>query len=118
MLSTAFALISLLAAAASAVFAYLARRDTLEALDARKSVQGVRATLGAMSDRINAVEGRLDRLAGRVYAQARKPRVDEQVTADLMDELRDQSAAADPELAELLRLQSAPAVMPGKPNGR
>jgi hypothetical protein len=74
-----------------------------------------------MSDRINAVEGRLDRLAGRVYAQARRPVVDEQVRADTLDYARADWERAgvkltepvDPELEALLRLQAAPAPAPG-----
>jgi len=114
-LSTAFALIALLAGAAAALFAYLARRDSLECADALMSFRSSRALLAGINDRMLAVEGRMNRLAGRVYAQARRPREDDGYDApDCAFANAEHPSALDPELAAELALEQAPAVSPGK----
>jgi len=70
--------------------------------------------LARVHDELAAVNGRMDRLAGRIYAQTRKPSSSEPVsngdTAALeLEEL-------DPELAAELRLQTAAPVSPGTRN--
>lgn len=106
-LSTVFALLS---AAAAAFFAWSAREGAEDAGESRRELEGQVRAFKAAIDRISSVEGRLDRLAGRVYAQARKP----QPVDDELPELVERgNGVLDPELAAELALQRAPAVSPG-----
>jgi len=127
MLFTAFTVVAMLSALAAVAAAWVAARYALELAEAERALASCARVLKAATDRISIVEGRLDRLAGRVYSQARK-RPPDDVLAELEPHERRQFAGSDrsyagvdqldPELAAELALQGAPAVSPGSRNGK
>jgi len=81
------------------------------AVSAANRADGVGAELSAslrrfktVQDSVLVLETRLDRLSGRVYAQARKPKPEPEDDGD---------GEFDSELAEALALQAAPPAQPG-----
>jgi hypothetical protein len=103
---TAFALIfSLSAAGVAGFFAARAANDSDELAAGLRRLQGVRDELAAM-------QVRLDKLAGRVYANWRRAPVT--VEGELYSAANGADDDADPDLAAQLALQSAPAASPGK----
>lgn len=115
MLNTMFTVIALIAVAASFGFAYYAHLCARAAEDdADELASGLRKLVTVRED-IEMLSKRLDRVSGRVYAQARRAPADDDFTpAHLV--VAPGSPDLDPELAAELALQAAPAVAPGKRN--
>lgn len=113
MLSTALMLFGIAAFVVLAGVAMLrAERAAMRATDAEEVL--ARELRGVKQTRIDiaALEGKLERLAGRVYAQNRKPRQPEpEGDGDEVDDQRG-LAALDPEIAATLALQTSPPVRP------
>jgi len=119
MLFTAFTVVAMLSALAAVAAAWVAARYALELAESERTLASCARVLKAATDRISIVEGRLDRLAGRVYSQARKRLpVDDDEGARGADRSYAGVDQLDPELAAELALQGAPAVSPGSRNGK
>lgn len=115
MLSTAFALLIVSAICVGAAYvAYQAARSAVESGD--RLERDLRAMRGLRDD-VTALSSRLDRVSGRVYAQARRPKLAQEQADDDLFQLplqNGQGDEIDPELAATIALQTAPPVAPGK----
>jgi hypothetical protein len=117
MLSTAFALFaSLLLALITLGATYVAYHAAKSAVDAHDKLERELRASRTLREDVLALEGRMNRLAGRVYAQVRRPR--EPVTVDA-EPLGNghygvNFGEIDPDLAAELALQNAAPVAPGK----
>ena len=81
-------------------------------VDAEALTRGARR-IPQLADDLTALHARVERLAGRVYAQTRKP-APQRITGG--EEENFDLGLDDPELAAEIALQSAPPVAPGKRN--
>lgn len=99
----------------AAVCAWSAMKQNESAGDARDELASGIRKLNATREELLVLEKRLDRLAGRVYAQGRRPITDEQAAGQIADDIRaaGNGAPVDDDLAALIALQSAPAAKPG-----
>lgn len=107
MLTGTYALLflSLVMSCVAAVAAITAVRSSNRVDAVAGDLQASLRRLKAVQEGQTALEARFDRLAGRVYAQARKPRLPD----DDLDE-----SSVDPDLQAALALQTAPPVAPGR----
>jgi len=102
--------ITILCTAAAAAFAWLAWKASGDAVAARDELQSGIRRLTATREELLVLEKRLDRVAGRVYAQGRRPRpIDDDGI-----EMPQQNGELDSDFAAELALQAAPVVAPGK----
>jgi len=100
-------LFALLAVAAAAVAIRAAARATEEA----QALTKLRKKVEVVLEEHLVMTARLERLAGRVYQQARKPKVID-AEAETAGADADLAGALDPEVAAMLELQSAPTPQP------
>lgn len=114
MLSTAFTLLALFSAVFAGVAAWISGRNALALDEAERNAASAARALKSSTDRLMALEGRLDRLAGRVYATSRKPQPPDEPEPALIDRSYAGVNQLDPELAAELALQNAAPIAPGK----
>ena len=112
-LSTGFALVGLVMAVISATGAIISSRIALQLDQAERTVASALRAVKASGDRLSAIEGRLDRLAGRLYATTRKPPPVDYEPSDVPDLVDRGNGALDAELEAALALQNAAPVAPG-----
>lgn len=121
-LLTALTVLSIIAASIAALACVLSVRAAARSEKAADDLEGKLRAVKAQRDELAAMSGRLDRLAGRVYQQSRRPPVSKSFAPEEPDGDMGPSrhqvfdSDLDPELAAELALQSAPPVDPGKRN--
>lgn len=115
-LLTALTVLSIIAASIAALACVLSVRAAARSEKAADDLEGKLRAVKAQRDELAAMSGRLDRLAGRVYQQSRRPPVSKRDTALTDPDDAHFDSDLDPELAAELALQSAPPVDPGKRN--
>ena len=108
----AVALLSFVVLVATCFAAWHAYRSATVADDARAELQRELRRLKTVADELTALDARVSKLAGRVYAQTRRPASPPPAPLTELTEI-DELADVDPELAAELELQRAPPVAPG-----
>lgn len=110
-LSTGIFVLAAILFTCAGAFAFIASTHARNAAESATELASGLRRLRVVHDELATLNARLDKVAGRVYAQSRRaPR--SPAAADVPEELSD----LDPELAAELALQLAPPVEPAKRN--